>query len=196
MLEIASTRAILLITLRAKRPSSHEPIFTPRAGLWIAIVSLVVSFAAVGCGLFPKAVPVDDPRVQTLLKAAGSFDRAAYGFSPLPTSGNVHLESRPRAGYDTMLHLEGRTTRTIAFRKNASGYCWIGEQETFRGPKTFKTPDGTFHEMIVLSFEEEHVSGVPLNELSVTYDGDDPRLADRHGLSLSDVKPILTEWGY
>ena len=76
-----------------------------------------------------------------------------------------------------MLHLEGRTTRTIAFRKNASGYCWIGEQETFQGPKTFKTPDGTFHEMIVLSC-------------------DDPRLADRHGLSLSDVKPILTEWGY
>ena len=93
-----------------------------------------------------------------------------------------------------MLHLEGRTKRTIAFRKNTSGYSWIGEQEIFQGPKMYKTVDGTFHEEVTLTLEKEHVSGVPLNRLNVSYMGEDSRLAGRVGLSLSDVRPILKEW--
>ncbi len=95
-----------------------------------------------------------------------------------------------------MLHLGGKTSRTIAFRKNTSDYFWIGEQEIFEGPKMYKSVDGTFHEEVTLTFEKEHVSGVPLNELNVSYRGEDPRLAGRVNLSLSDVKPILKEWGY
>jgi hypothetical protein len=53
----------------------------------------------------------------------------------------------------------------------------------------FKTVDGTFHEQVALTFETEHVSGVPLNRLNVTYDGKDARLAHRRGRSLGDVKP-------
>jgi hypothetical protein len=95
-----------------------------------------------------------------------------------------------------MLHLAGKTSRTIAFRKNAADYSWIGEQEIFEGPKMYKSVDGTFHEEVTLTFEREHVSGVPLNNLSVSYMGEDPRLAGRVNLSLSDVRPILKEWGY
>ena len=95
-----------------------------------------------------------------------------------------------------MLHLAGKTSRTIAFRKNAADYSWIGEQENFEGPKMYKSVDGTFHEEVTLTFEREHVSGVPLNKLSVSYMGEDPRLAGRVNLSLSDARPILKEWGY
>ena len=42
-----------------------------------------------------------------------------------------------------MLHLGGKTIRTIAFRKNAAGFLWIGEQEVFEGPKMYKSVDGT-----------------------------------------------------
>lgn len=160
------------------------------------LISMVVAFFVVGCGVLPEKVSVKDPRVQSLLKAATVFDRATYGFSPLPTNGDVYLELKSRSDYDAMLHLGGKTSRTIAFRKNASGYYWIGEQELFPGPKTYKTVDGTFHEQVILTFETEHISGVPLNRLHVSYEGEDPRLVDRHDLSLNDVKPILKEWGY
>ena len=60
----------------------------------------------------------------------------------------------------------------------------------------YKTVDGTFHEHVTLTFETEHVSGFPLNQLSVLYAGEDPRLVGRGDLSLRDVRPILKEWGY
>ena len=161
------------------------------------LVTLVVPlFLTVACGILPESVPVSDARVQAMLRAAGKFNRALYGFSPLPTSGDVRLESKPRAGYDAMLHLAGKTYRTIAFRKNESEYVWIGEQETFQGPKMYKTVDGTFHEEVALTFEKEHVSGVALNRLNVSYHGDDARFSGRLDLSLNDVEPILKEWGY
>lgn len=160
------------------------------------LLKLVLAFLTVGCGIFPENVSVSDQRVQSLLKVAADFDRTSYGFSPLPTSGRVSLESKPRAGYDAMLHLGGKTSRTIAFRKNTTGYSWIGEQEMFEGPKMYKSVDGTFHEEVTLTFEKEHLSGVPLNKLNVSYMGEDSRLAGRVDLSLRDVKPILKEWGY
>jgi hypothetical protein len=49
---------------------------------------------------------------------------------------------------------------------------------------------------VTLTFEKEHVSGVPLNRLNVSYASEDPRLARRADLSLSDAKFILKEWGY
>jgi hypothetical protein len=160
------------------------------------LLGLVLAFLVAGCGIFPENVSVGDQRVQALLKAAADFDRASYGFSPLPTSGRVSLESKPSSGYDAMLHLGGKTSRTIAFRKYTSGYFWIGEQEIFVGPKMYKSVDGTFHEEVSLAFEKEHVSGVPLNKLNVSYVGEDARLAGRVDLSLRDVRPILKEWGY
>jgi hypothetical protein len=174
----------------SNQPSIYMPSRCP------LLLGLGLAFLAFGCGVFPERVSLDDTRVQLLLKAAAAFDRAAYGFSPLPTSGNVRLESKPRAGYDAMLHLGGKTSRIIAFRKDAPGYSWIGEQEVFTGPKMFKSVDGTFHEAVTLTFENEHVSGVPLNRLNVSYRGEDPRLVGRVNLSLIDVKPILREWGY
>jgi hypothetical protein len=162
----------------------------------MVVLELAIVFVAVACGIFPENVSVSDQRAQSLLKEAAKFDRISYGFSPLPKSGRVTLESKPRSGYDAMLHLEGKTSRTIAFRKNNSDYVWIGEQEIFEGPKTFKSMDGTFHEAVTLTYEKEHVSGVRLNELDVSYRGEDSRIAGRANLSLADVRPILKEWGY
>ncbi len=66
----------------------------------------------------------------------------------------------------------------------------------FVGPKIYKSVDGTFHEEVTLTFEKEHVSGVPLSKLNVSYMGEDSRLAGRVDLSLRDVRLILKEWGY
>jgi hypothetical protein len=157
----------------------------------------VVSISVIGC---PKKVKMDDPRIQPMLEAAKSFDRAAYGFSPIPASADVRLESRPRANYDAMLHIYSKTSRTIAFRKTDKGYRWIGEQEIFKGPKKYKTVDGILDEQIILTYEIERVSHYRLNRLNISYWGEDKQLVilsgRRDGLTLEDVKPVLKEWGY
>jgi hypothetical protein len=140
---------------------------------------------------------MDDPQVQRLVKAAESFDRTAYGFSPIPRqAADVRLETRPTSRYDAMLHITAKTFRTIAFRKENGNYVWIGDQETFEGPKTFKTEDGTFHEAITLTYETQGISGYPLNQLNVSYRGEDPRLEAPKQLTSPGEKPILREWGY
>jgi hypothetical protein len=153
----------------------------------------------VGCSAVPHRVLINDDSIKPLLQAAAAFDRTRYGFSPLPTdptATTVYLESKPRDGYDAMLHIKAKSARTIAFRQTRTGYQWIGEQEVFQGPKLYKTPDGTFNEAISLTYEIVNLSGYPLNQLNITYYGEDPRLAKKDHLKLREVKPILREWGF
>ena len=95
-----------------------------------------------------------------------------------------------------MLHIQSKTSRTIAFKKTQNGFKWIGEQEIFQGPKQYKTVDGTFYEDICLTYDIQKVSGYPTNKLNITYSGEDPRLTNREDLSLSDIRPVLKEWNY
>lgn len=95
-----------------------------------------------------------------------------------------------------MLHINGRTSRTIAFRKEGDGFKWISEQETYQGPKKYKTVDGTFFEEITLTFELQRVAHYKLNQLNISYFGKDERLANREDLTLDGILPILKEWGY
>jgi hypothetical protein len=139
---------------------------------------------------------MDNPQVQPLLKAAASFDRTSYGFTPIPKTADIRLELGPTSRYDAMLHIYSKTSRTIAFRKTTNGYRWIGDQEIFQGPREYKTVDGTFHEQLCFTYEVESVSGYPMNRLNITYSGEDSRLASRNSLALADVRAILREWGY
>lgn len=153
-------------------------------------------FLLLGCGFFQEKVSIDDKRVQELLKVANAFDRVSHGFTPIPITADVRLESQTRRSYDVMLHISSSTSRTIAFRKAGDSCKWIGEQESFRGPKQYTTVDGTSYEQISLTYHIEKVSGGPLNKLVVSYFGEDTRLAGGRELTLEMVKPILKEWGY
>jgi hypothetical protein len=156
---------------------------------------ICASLLVTGCDLTPRKVALDDPRIQPLLKAARSFDRTSYGFTPIPNGADVRWESRPTEHYDAMLHITAKTSRTIAFRKTDSGWKWVGDQEIFQGPTLYKSVDGTFPEHICLTYEIEHISGAPTNQLKIDYLGEDSRLAGRP-LALADIRPILKEWGY
>jgi hypothetical protein len=74
---------------------------------------------------------MNDPRIQPLLKAAASFDRVWYGFTPIPASAEVRFESHRTPRYNAMLHIESKTSRTVAFRKTGDGFKWTGEQGDF-----------------------------------------------------------------
>jgi hypothetical protein len=150
-----------------------------------------------GCGFVPEKVTLSDARVVPLIQAATNFDRATYGFTPIPTNADVRLESRARAGYDAMLHFYGKTSRTIAFRMSPTGWRWIHEQETFTGPNLYTNVDGVFHEEIVLTYGIEPTSGHTTNTLHVDYFGEDARLtaaSNRYDLTLVQAAPILEEW--
>ena len=167
-----------------------------KASSAVVMLTVIVAVLLEGCGRIPRKVTMDDPQVQRLVKAAESFDRSSYGFSPIPKQADVRLELRATSRYDAMLHITTKTVRTIAFRKENGNYVWVGDQETFEGPKKYKTVDGVFNEAITLTYETQSISGSPLKQLNVTYRGEDPRLEGRNNLTLTGVKPILKEWGY
>jgi hypothetical protein len=110
----------------------------------------------------------------------------------------VTWERRPRRDYDAMLHIYGRTSRTIAFRKSAEGFRWIGEQEIYTGPHTYDSVDGKYREQISITSKTEAVAAQeqPSKQLSIRYHGEDSRLRKLKNLRWEDIKPILNEWGF
>jgi hypothetical protein len=162
-----------------------------------AAVAVVLLGAFLGaCDIFPAETRVDDVRLAPLWQAAEAFDRESYGFSPLPRQGTVGWEKARGASYDVMLHQGGQTYRTIAFAKTSNGYRWVGEQESFRGPRVFHTVDGDQHEEITLTYETKAISGAHLDRLNILYHGEDRRLSWLNQPTLADVEPVLVEWGY
>ena len=156
--------------------------------------AVVVSGCGPGPGLGPKPVSLSDTNVVPMLKAIARVDRAALGFTPIPTNANMLLEMGPRLGYDAMLHIYAGTHRTIAFRKEPDGYRWIGEQEIHYGPKMFTDVDGKFQEYLAVMYQIERVNGIPTNQIRIVYLGEDTRLVGRNDLTLEIIKPILEEW--
>jgi hypothetical protein len=147
-------------------------------------------------GFSPKKIDYNDPKLAPLWKAVEAVDRASMGFTPVSKDSKISIERSNGKKYDVMLHIENHTSRTIAFRKKKDGFVWIGEQESFTGPKKYSTPDGTFYESIVLNYDKENISGYPTNVLCISYIGEDPRLMQNRNLTLADIRPILKEWNY
>jgi hypothetical protein len=166
-----------------------------RMRVHISVVALLCSIV-VACHLLPETVTGDDPRVKAMFEAMAKVDRKAFGFTPVSRDASIRLERGPRSGYDATLHVDGKTSRTVAFRSVGSGYEWIGEQEDFESPRVYQTVDGEVHESITLSYEKVPIWGFPINELSVSYHGEDPVLAQARQLSLEAVRPTLNKWGY
>lgn len=154
---------------------------------WTAILAFT------GCGLTPEKISLSDPQVQPLLKAMEQVDRASLGFTPVTTNAQIKLELSSGGSYDAMLHVDGITSRTIAFRKTTSGYRWIFEQEIYEGPKWYQTVDGTFREYLDIEYQTEPVDGIPVNQLFIRYTGSDTNL-ERRSFTLAEIRPILDYW--
>ena len=134
-----------------------------------------------GWAVAPLPAEAEDPRAQPLIRIAAGFDRSAYGFSPLPTSGTVRAMAHRRFGCDALLELTGRTTRTIAFQRAADGYRVVGESEVFKGP------DGA---EITLSYR---ISGCV--EAAYRPAGAAPAQGAAK-YSAEEVRALLKAWGY
>ena len=135
-------------------------------------------------------------------QAIAAVDRAALGFTPIPTNAVVLLNRDSRLGarcdamliiFDTPAGYHG-VYRNIEFRQSETGYEWLREFETHPGPMTFTQSGHTAHEEISIIYDTTGISGVTSNKLHVSYNGPDARIAKRKDLTLDDVRPILAEW--
>jgi hypothetical protein len=181
----------------------HHPRIKAAAHLAVLLSLLSLASCNGSCdfslGLLPEKVSPDDSRLKAFHEAIDRrVDRPAMGFTPVPRgseAGDVRVEWRPREGYDAMLHLVGKTSRTVAFKRTSAGYEWLGEQERFEGPNTYESVDGRFKESITLTYHLRPMQG-PVDRLVVSYWGDEPALSEMRELSLRDVEPWLQKWGY
>jgi hypothetical protein len=150
-------------------------------------------------------VSLSDPQLAPMLQAIEAVDRAALGFTPIPTNAVVHLYSSVE-GCDAMLCIDNTPAvnagvhRSIGFRKAVTGYKWLLETEIHFGPKTFTQIGNTdhqrhtAHEWIVITYDTRRSSGDTPNKLHVHYEGPDSRIANGKDLTLDEVRPILAEW--
>jgi hypothetical protein len=160
----------------------------------------------VNCGFIPERVSREDPRLAPMFDAIARVDRRALGFTPIESDAIIRIEWAHRkrdsflglgpTKYDAMLHVSGKTSRTVAFKRVGDEYEWIGEQEIFDGPRRYDSVDGTFNEAITITYDRVPISGFPLNTIAILYTGDEPDLAEARQLSLADVRPWLKKWGY
>jgi hypothetical protein len=150
-----------------------------------------------------RTVKMGDPALKPFASMY-AVDRAAYGFTPLPTNGPVSIEGKDHfgGGYDAMLHFGGNPSRTIAFRWDGKTYQWLGEQEVFDGPRLWKTASGAQeHEEISITFYKEAVDG-EFKGLTIDYTGSDDKLTmprperENWSLTLAEVNPFLEQWGF
>jgi hypothetical protein len=147
------------------------------------------------CGMSPESVSWSDARLAPLIAAIESRnDRSALGFTPIDTASEVRLEVATDRAYDVMLHICGKTSRTVAFRKTVAGYEWIGEQETHRGPGKIETPDGQIDEHVTLTFDTAPISGTPIGALHIGYIGPDDTLMSKSSLRYGDVAARIDAW--
>ena len=160
-------------------------------GLAIVVVS------STPLGAQPVPLAIDDARLAPLLRAAEQFDRKRHGFTPLPTGGPMSLDGTASDGrYDAMLHCTDRPYRTIAFRREGVGYRWVGEQQSFDGPRVDKTVDGLLRESITLTYDIEPVSGAPVHRLHVSYWGLNDPFGGVDEPGVEDARRVLRAWGY
>ncbi len=150
-----------------------------------------------GCGLTPRKMDFTDNELKPYWTAVEKVDRKALGFSEIEKESKISLEdgSVIEKPYDKMLHIYGKTSRTIAFELLETGDLkWLGEQEIYSGPEKYQTPDGEFNEQIVLTYELTPISGHKINELNISYHGERPELTGKSILTLETVRPYIKDW--
>lgn len=149
-----------------------------------------------GCWLTPERVNYDDSRLQPLFEAINEVDRNSLGFTKINSSDDIQIEEQSLFDkpYDVMLHIYGKTSRTISFEKSGSEIQWIGEQEIHNGPREYTTPDGTFNESITITYETKPISGHKLNTVNVGYLGPDSKILGYGKLTLGEAQNMINSW--
>jgi hypothetical protein len=90
-----------------------------------------------------------------------------------------------------MLHIYGKASHEIAFRKANGNYKWVGEQEICRGFRDYHSVNGNFKENVFISYFE-HTAG-QAEGLRIEYQGPEDRVG--HEIPITTAKALLKSWG-
>ncbi len=144
------------------------------------------------CG--PIKMRMHDSALDPYREVIQNIDREGLGFSPI--SDDAWVEIQPIYGPYIYIDIYGDTSRTITLTEKGDSYEWLSEQEISYGPDQRPDDGGMSQERIVVEFQTEELNGVPVNQTSVVYTGNDPRINSLGPLwlHLHDVKPYLEEW--
>jgi hypothetical protein len=161
---------------------------------WLSPVILVCTLAFSSC--MPQPVNYHDEELIPYLQAIKKVQklRDSCGFTPVSVKAKISLEGKSES-YDAMLHVyQNISSRTIAFKEDNGKYVWIGEQETFTGPKSYETVDGNFKETLTLNYETQNISGHRTDTLDVQYGGPDNLCSYPCAIPISDIKSLIKTW--
>ncbi len=144
------------------------------------------------CG--PIKTRMHDSALDPYRDVIQNIDREGLGFSPI--SDDAWVEIQPIYGPYIYIDIYGDTSRTITLTEKGGSYEWLSEQEISYGPNQRPDDGGMSQERIVVEFQTEELNGVPVNQTSVVYSGNDPRINSLGPLwlRLHDVRPYLDEW--
>ncbi len=154
--------------------------------------------ALTACGLAPGPIDLDDQRVQPLLEAMRVVDREGLDFTALPHDAEFRLEGRAvnrlqalligkMQNYDAMLHVCGKTSRTIVFARRVKGSSGSENRRPTPAPGDSIRPTECSQRV--------KISGAPLEQVYISYSGENPELAWPRELTLADIEPYLKKWG-
>lgn len=150
------------------------------------------SLVLLGCS---HQVPIDDPSLKPFANMY-LVDRAQYGFSPLPKNAKVHIEKHPKCyrdcGYDALVHIYGKPSRYVSFKKENGNYKWVGEQEVCSGPREFRTVNGRFNEYLVITYAQDEAG--QLDGLHISYRSPEDPMGLKQ-LSVAEAKRTLKALG-
>lgn len=166
---------------------------------------LLVFLIMTGCGVFPEKVKMNDKRLIPLFEAMKEVRRDTLGFSAIDSNSEIRLETAngsffsrfflPTKNYDVMLHIDGKTSMTIAFKKVGNDkYAWIGEQETYYGKRNYTTVDGTFKEEIMIDYDKIPIAGWETNKINIEYNGPDSTITPPNKLTLAEAQQMIKKW--
>lgn len=171
-----------------------------RRARWLLISTAVVLACVVGVQWVDdlrswasaSTLSVSDEQVVEYL-ASPPIERAMVGLQPVPTTGEVQVKKEYGLILFHFVRLDFESpdfVKTIFVDPTADGYKWYAEEDTHWGPLSYRESSGVEREHVYIAYS--------LKEgLYVSYWG--PReeylTQDPEGLALSQVLPLLEEWG-
>jgi hypothetical protein len=171
-----------------------------RRARWLLISTTVVLACVLGVHWIDdlrswaaaSTLPVSDEQVVGYL-ASPPIERAKVGLQPVPTTGQVRVNKEYSLLLFHVVQLDFERpdfVKTIFVESTADGYKWYEEADTHWGPLSYEGSSGVEREAVYIGYSLKEGFGASYSGPREEYLTQDP-----DGLALSQVLPLLEEWG-
>jgi len=160
-----------------------------------------LAFSLIAC-MGVKSIQMSDLS-ESEFSDALSINRSSIGLPPLPTSGNgqvfyLNRSSAKDYHYDVRIELlenpnSTRISREIIFKKEPSGYKYIGEKVISYGPGYFGDKENQFQENLKIKYSTQNTWEDNFIGYKISYSGNDRHLKSVE-IGTQEALKIIAEW--